>query len=106
MKLDASTERRLLPAGRSSERYLRLAATAPEGKEMARLPLNLALVLDRSGSMDGDKLERDTEAAAYCLRSPTSAVRCCLVVYDDHVQVLAASAVLTPETKNNMLAAV
>jgi Ca-activated chloride channel family protein len=69
-----------------------------------RLPLNLALVIDRSGSMSGTKLEKAKEAAIYCLRNLTGADRAAVIAYDDEVRVVSPSKVLTPETKNQMIA--
>ena len=62
---------------------LRLEGQAPT--DAARAPLNLALVLDRSGSMAGEKLAAAREAATFLLRrlAPEDAVA--LVVYDDMV---------------------
>jgi Ca-activated chloride channel family protein len=53
-----------------------------------RPPVNLALVIDRSGSMSGDKIAKAREAALEAVRrlSPDDIVA--LVVYDSHVQTL------------------
>ena len=107
MKIIANLDRRLVPSTDTAERYLRVQITAPEVTHAStRLPLNLALVIDRSGSMEGSKLEKAKEAAIFCLRNMTGADRAAIVAYDDEVRVVSSSKVLTPETKNNMISAV
>jgi Ca-activated chloride channel family protein len=56
-----------------------------------RLPLNLAVVLDRSGSMEGSKLEKARQAAAYLARQIGRNDRYALVTYDDQTEVLIPS---------------
>ena len=51
MKIIANLDRRFAPAGITSERFLRVQVIAPESDVESRLPLNLALVIDRSGAM-------------------------------------------------------
>jgi len=100
-------DRRLISATKTSERYLRVQITAPDKSNTStRLPLNLALVIDRSGSMAGSKLEKAKEAAIFCLRNLTSADRAAIISYDDEVRVVSPSRVLTPEAKNQMIAEV
>ena len=53
--------------------------------------LNLALVLDRSGSMSGHKLDYAKEAAAYAVNNLLAEDRVAVVTYDDAVQVLVPS---------------
>ena len=107
MKLSAKLDRRLVSTGEKSERYLQVQITAPDkSNSSTRLPLNLALVIDRSGSMSGSKLEKAKEAATFCLRNLTGADRAAIVAYDDEVRVVSPSRVLTPEAKNQMIAEV
>ena len=60
LRLD--TDRRLIRAEGLSVRYLHLALQAPPATE-ARAPVDLALVLDRSGSMNGAKWHQARQAA-------------------------------------------
>lgn len=104
MKLVAHLDRGLAQAGRPTERYLRVRIEASDRTQPGnRLPLNLALVIDRSGSMEGSKLEKAKEAAIFCLRNLTGADRAAVVAYDDEVRMVAHSRTLTPETKNSLI---
>ncbi len=61
------------------------APSAP--RNPARVPLNLALVLDRSGSMSGEKLQYAKAAAKYVMDRLESEDRVSLVTFDDTVNV-------------------
>lgn len=69
---------------------LRLEGRVPAGDRGT--PLDLAIVLDRSGSMGGEKLERAKEAASFLARRlrPTDLVG--VVAYDDGVTTVAEPA--------------
>ncbi|MFN7971718.1 MAG: VWA domain-containing protein [Acidobacteriota bacterium] len=87
--LDASLDTPVLPAGESHRAYLRVALTGPElGGAADRPPVNLALVLDRSGSMSGDKIARARRAAHMAIDrlAPDDIVS--IVTYDSVVNVL------------------
>ena len=98
-------DRRLAPSSTESERYLRIKIQAPDtARPGSRLPLNIALVIDRSGSMSGSKLEKAKEAAIFTLRNLTGADRAAVVAYDDQVRTVAPSRALSPDVKNSMIA--
>jgi Ca-activated chloride channel family protein len=63
------------------------APPAPEGRP--RPPLHLALVIDRSGSMAGPKLEVTRECAAFLVRRLAQTDELALVTYDQDVTLLA-----------------
>lgn len=69
---------------------LRLEGEAPPDRD--RVPLNLSLVLDRSGSMSGEKLDAARRAAAMLARrlSPRDTVS--VVAFDDGVDLVAQPA--------------
>ena len=69
-----------------------------------RLPVNVALVLDRSGSMSGArKFVLAREAVEQALRMLHPSDRFALIVYDDQVDVLARSTHATPDAKRRAL---
>lgn len=75
-----------------SQRILKMAVIAPRAsKDQARPRLNLGLVIDRSGSMSGEKLEYVKEAALHVIDLLHEQDRVALVTYDDHVDVLSPS---------------
>ena len=99
--LDTALDRRLLPPA-GGRRFLRLTLRAPQAPEThntARKPLNLAFVLDRSGSMAGDKLALVKQAVAFGVTQLNAEDRAAVVTYDNRVQVLAESAPMTGDAK-------
>jgi Ca-activated chloride channel homolog len=54
----------------------------------SRTPINLSLILDRSGSMSGEPLHYCKEAVKYVLNHLTSSDLLNLVVFDSHVQTI------------------
>ncbi len=86
--LDVSLSSPYLAAGRGGTVYLRVSLTAAEADRSSRAAGNIAIVLDRSGSMEGEKIERAREAArlAVELLDPRDIVS--IVTYSDTVQVL------------------
>jgi Ca-activated chloride channel family protein len=77
------------------------APAAPAGR--IRPPLHLALVLDRSGSMAGRKLEVARECAAFVARRLAPTDELALVAYDDEVSLVAP---LAPVDQQALLAAI
>jgi len=78
-------------AGRSQELIIRATVVAPEHAQTnnPRIPLNLAIVIDRSGSMAGRKLADAVAATQRIVSRLGSEDRCTIVAFDTHVSVLA-----------------
>jgi Ca-activated chloride channel family protein len=90
------TERTRLAAGRDQTVDVLIRITPPEpeagvGGASRRPALNLSMVLDRSGSMDGDKMERAREAAQYCIDQLLSTDRFSVIIFDNQIEVLIPS---------------
>lgn len=77
------------PLEEASETDYLIRITAPERiVEKARPQLNLGLVLDRSGSMGGRKIEKAREAACYCVDQLVETDRISITIFDDAVDVI------------------
>ena len=96
LRLD--TDRRLLRAAGTSVRYLHIALQAPAATQ-ARAPVDLALVLDRSGSMAGAKWHQARHAALQALGQLTAQDRAAVVVFDHEVDTLLPLAPVMPLTR-------
>lgn len=104
LELSVTADRALVRAGASSTRYARIALTAPRApRRAARIPVNLALVLDRSGSMSGDKLALVKRAAEQALSLLHPEDRFALVVYDHAVDVVQESTRATPQARRQAI---
>lgn len=77
---------------------VRIKPPALEGVS-ERPGLNLTLVLDRSGSMAGTKLDLTRQAAGLAVRSLAESDRFGVVLFDDRVDTLIPSALLTDKGK-------
>jgi Ca-activated chloride channel family protein len=92
-KVEFVTERAKLAAGREQTIDVLIRITPPEANTGASLRprLNLSLVLDRSGSMGGEKMLRAREATAYCIDQLLPADRLSVVIFDNQIEVLIPS---------------
>ncbi len=91
IKITAQFDNRLL-AVNGADRYLLFKVTGEGGYKPQRVPLNLSLILDRSGSMaDENKLALVKQAACFVVERLTDQDRVNVVAYDDAVRVVAKS---------------
>jgi Ca-activated chloride channel family protein len=83
-----------------SQRVLELVVTPPSAVAAHQRPaLNLGLVIDRSGSMSGDKLEYVKRAAIHVLEVMQEQDRVAVVAYDTEVTPVSPSVAVTPAAK-------
>jgi len=96
MTVKLRTDRVLLPPGETVRRYLEIVVIAPTLSADAERPaLNISLVLDRSGSMSGDKLKYVQQAAKHALTRLTARDLVSIVTYDHNVSVVAEAQPVT-----------
>jgi len=88
--ISARWDKKLIPAGQSSQRNLLLEITAPPKPEQngSRPPINLALVIDRSGSMGGSRIEAARAAAVGIVNALEAQDRLSLVIFDSEIETL------------------
>ena len=90
--LSVRPDRRLIRPNAHSKRFLLARIAAPRATtERARPPVNLAIVLDRSGSMSGEKLRVAKLAVEEAIGRLQPDDRFSVVVYDDKVDVVIES---------------
>ncbi|MCP4438105.1 MAG: VWA domain-containing protein [Aureispira sp.] len=85
-----------LRGSNKNEVYLYIELKAAEAKkDTERIPLNISLVLDRSGSMHGDKLNYVKKAAEFVINNLNKNDQISIVQYDDKVDLVSKSQALT-----------
>ncbi len=92
VQLTVQTNNTVFPTTGGQQLVYVLIEALPTGRVAnVQMPLNFGLVLDHSGSMSGDKIANLKEAAKLAIdqMSPQDVVS--LVVFDDHVKVIASS---------------
>ena len=101
--LRVRTDRRYIRAHGRSERFLLVDVVAPTvapDPSRRRPPVNLAFVLDRSGSMGGqNKLGLAKQAVLEAIHRLESPDRFAAVVYDNEVDVVVGSVLASPEAR-------
>ena len=92
IQLQADLGHSVLSTRKADRTYLRLSLKTLAGiKPERRTPINVALVIDRSGSMSGDRIEAAKKAAHVALDRLSADDIVSLVTYNHKVDVLAAS---------------
>ena len=89
VNLKIETDRTVLLADKKQTAYVRVGLTGCNlEKQQERTPVNIALVLDKSGSMEGEKLKKAKESAILALYRLKATDIVSVILYDSEVQVL------------------
>jgi Ca-activated chloride channel homolog len=88
VKLAVEMRNAVLAEGRDSKAYLMVKLEGlPYEEAVSRPPVNVSLVIDRSGSMTGRKIEQAKEAAILALSRLSRGDRVSVVAFDHRVEV-------------------
>ncbi|XZE54176.1 vWA domain-containing protein [Planctomycetaceae bacterium SH139] len=89
VQLELAATHPTMVAGEKQTNYLRVALTGFEmAAEVERPPINVTIVLDKSGSMQGSKIEQAKQAAIAAVQRLQDQDIVSVVVYDSQVEVL------------------
>jgi len=86
--LTTQLSRPAIAEGETATLYLVVQLTAPSEANTARLPLNLSAVVDRSGSMAGEKLAYTKKALRFLIDQTIASDYLSCILFDDEVQTL------------------
>ena len=96
LKLEADLGQTVLPTSKAGSVFLRLnLKSLTAAKSERRAPINVAIVIDRSGSMQGDRIAAAKEGARVALKRLSSDDTVALVSFNHEVEVLSPSAPLS-----------
>jgi hypothetical protein len=94
MEINVRLQHHLVAVQRDSDLHLLVELSAPpQPIDDTRQPLRVALVLDRSGSMTGEKLAAARRSARYLVEQLQPDDQLALIAYDDAVDLVAPLAV-------------
>jgi len=104
LHVSTQLEHTWLPESAGGEVYVQVdLAAEPSPEEAHRVPVNAVLILDRSGSMSGAKIERARDAARALVFSLGPKDRFSIVDFSDAARVLVPSTEATPGAKESAL---
>lgn len=103
VSLDGRSERRVIETD-GAARYVAFTVRVaePSGPLPEREPLTLAVVLDRSGSMAGEKLETAKRATLAVIERLDERDRVAVVTFDDRIDLLQPATSVTPIVKSRL----
>jgi Ca-activated chloride channel family protein len=104
MTFHVRSDRHLVRPTHRSNRFVLVEVTAPPARaERVRPPVNLAFVLDRSGSMGGEKIRLAKQAIEEAVARLHDDDRFAIVTYDDHIDVVVPGTRATPDARRGAL---
>jgi Ca-activated chloride channel family protein len=108
LSLKARADRRFIRSTYRSNRFVLAQINAPHAdvqEQRPRPPVNLAFVLDRSGSMSGDKIRLARRAVEQSIARLGADDRFSIVAYDNYIDVIFESATATAHAKSDAVRA-
>jgi Ca-activated chloride channel family protein len=98
---------RVLPAGADSETFLFVDVSADSSRRAkVPAPLNLAIVIDRSGSMKGKRLKNAFSAARSAVQRLRDGDTVSVITYNTGAEVMLAPTQVNASTRDRILAAI
>src|SRR3954462_9138761 len=104
LRVTTQLEHTYLSESSGGEVYLQIdLAAEPSPEEAHRVPVNAVMILDKSGSMSGRKIERAKEAARALIEALGPGDRFSIVEFSDGARVIVPSTQATREAKTDAL---
>ena len=88
INLEARFAQAVMNGGQAQRNYLRIGLNGCERQPTERTPVNVAFVIDRSGSMQGTRIVQAREAAAAAVRRLDKNDIASVVIFDDKIDIL------------------
>lgn len=103
LKIDTCWDRAALTATNGvATLMIRLVAPAAVSAGMSRTPVDLAFVIDRSGSMEGRPIELAKQAVSQAVGMLDQRDRAALVAFDDHIDLVHPLAEMSSRQRHNL----
>ena len=96
--LEARLAHPVMKGGEAQRNYLRIALSGCERPKTDRTPVNVAFVIDRSGSMQGVRIAQAREAAIAALRRLDGNDIASVVIFDNQIDVLVPAQPVTDQS--------
>lgn len=104
MRADFSLDYDVLTVEQPQKLYLMARLeSGPVPHDLKRRPLNLSLVIDRSGSMAGEKIDFTRQAAQFLVQNLSLRDRLSIVLYNDKIETLLAPELVQRKDHINQL---
>ncbi|BBM84663.1 vWA domain-containing protein [Candidatus Uabimicrobium amorphum] len=88
LKIEALLVQPVLKAGQKQTAYIKVGLTGFPMTEQKRIAANVAIVLDRSGSMSGEKMRKAREAAVIAVQCLNENDIVSIIAYDNNARVI------------------
>jgi len=106
LRMSVQLDRRYLPGAAAASPYLQIDLTAVGARDRSRVPVDAVLILDRSGSMSGVKMDRARDAARALVQALGEDDRLSIVEFGSDAAVALPTTAVTPQARARALAAI